>query len=159
MYLKILGVFAGLLLLAACSSALDQSATTAGTAAPAAGVGPRAGSQADLMANIGDRVFFDLNKSDLKPEARTTIQRGSDYLKKYPNLTLTIEEHCDERGTREYNPVLGECRAAAVKNFLTSFGIDRKRVTTISYGKERPAVIASSEAAWAQNRHAVMVID
>lgn len=159
MHLKILGMVAGLLLLAACSSAPNPSATTASTAAPAASAGPRPGSEQDLVANVGDRVFFDFDKSDLKPAARTTIQRWSDYLKKYPNLTVTVEGHCDERGTRDYNIALGERRATAVKNFLTSLGIDRKRVSTISYGKERPAVIGSNEAAWAQNRRAVLVIN
>ena len=159
MHLKILGVFAALLLLAACSSAPNQSATTAGSGAPATSAGPRPGSEADLVANVGDRVFFDFDKSDLKPEARSTIQRWSAFLKQYPNVSVTIEGHCDERGTREYNIALGARRAAAARNFLVSLGIDARRISTISYGKERPAVIGSNEAAWAQNRRAVLVIN
>jgi peptidoglycan-associated lipoprotein len=159
MHLKILGLFAGLLLLAACSSAPNPSTTTAGSGAQATAAGPRPGSEADLVANVGDRAFFDFDKSDLRPEARRTIQLWSDFLKKYPNASVTIEGHCDERGTREYNIALGERRAAAARNFLVSLGIDAKRISTISYGKERPAVIGSNEAAWAQNRRAVLVIN
>jgi peptidoglycan-associated lipoprotein len=159
MHLKILGLFAGLLLLAACSSAPTPSATTAGGGAPATSAGPRPGSEADLVANVGDRVFFDFDRSDLKPEARSTIQRWSDFLKRYPNLSVTVEGHCDERGTREYNIALGERRAAAARNYLVSLGVDARRISTISYGKERPAVIGSNEAAWAQNRRAVLVIN
>jgi peptidoglycan-associated lipoprotein len=167
---KVLSVFAAVLLLAACETASDQSAGTAGTggatgagAAPATAAaarpGPRPGSQEDLVANVGDRVFFDFDKSDLKPEARRTIERWAAWLRQYPNVTVTVEGHCDERGTREYNIGLGERRAASAKNFLVSLGIDARRVATISYGKERPAVIGSNEAAWSQNRRGVMVVN
>ena len=159
MHIRSLGMVA-LLLLAGCANSPDQSATTAGAAVAAgAPAAARGGTQADLAATVGDRVFFDFDRSNLKPEARMTIQRWSDWLKKYPNTTATIEGHCDERGTREYNIALGERRASATKNFLTALGIDPKRVSTISYGKERPAVVGSTEAAWAQNRRAVLVIN
>jgi peptidoglycan-associated lipoprotein len=164
---KVLSVFAAVLLLAACETASDQSAGTAGTggatgagaAATTARPGPRPGSQEDLVANVGDRVFYDFDKSDLKPEARRTVERWAAWLRQYPNVNVTIEGHCDERGTREYNIGLGERRAAAAKNFLVSLGIDARRVATISYGKERPAVVGSNEAAWSQNRRGVMVVN
>jgi peptidoglycan-associated lipoprotein len=163
MRFKVLSMFAAVLLLAACETASDQSANTAGTGGAtgqgSATTGVRPGSQEDLVANVGDRVFFDFDKSDLKPEARRTIERWAAWLKQYPNTTVTIEGHCDERGTREYNIALGERRASSAKNFLTSLGIDARRVATISYGKERPAVVGSNEAAWSQNRRGVMVVN
>ncbi|MGQ0665386.1 MAG: peptidoglycan-associated lipoprotein Pal [Pseudomonadota bacterium] len=171
MRVKVLGMLAAALLLAACESAPEQSATTAGqagaTATPAAAPvaqaatrpGPRPGSQEDLVANIGDRVFFDYDKSDLKPEARRSIERWAAWLKQYPTNTVTLEGHADERGTREYNIGLGERRANSAKTYLVSLGIEARRVATISYGKERPAVVGSNEAAWSQNRRSVMVVN
>ena len=160
MRFKVLSILAAVLLLAACETASDQSANTAGSGgATGAGAGVRPGSQEDLVANVGDRVFFDFDKSDLKPEARRTIERWAAWMKQYPNTTVTVEGHCDERGTREYNIALGERRASSAKNFLTSLGVDARRVATISYGKERPAVVGSNEAAWSQNRRAVMVVN
>ena len=152
------GIVAALLLLAACAAAPNQSATTAASA-PATGAAPRPGTEADLAATVGDRVFFGFGKADLSPEARQTILRWSAWLKQYPNVTVTVEGHCDERGTREYNLALGERRAAAAKNFLAALGVDARRIATISYGKERPLVPGSNEAAWAQNRVARMVIN
>ncbi len=162
MRFKVLSMFAALLLLAACETASDQSAGTGGAggaAGAAAKAAPRPGSEEDLVANVGDRVFFDFDKSDLKPEARRTIERWSAWLKQYPSVNVTIEGHCDERGTREYNIALGARRAASAKNFLVSLGVDARRVATISYGKERPAVVGSNEAAWSQNRRGVMVVN
>jgi len=165
---KVLSVFAAVLLLAACETASDQSAGTAGQGgatgagsapATAARPGVRPGSQEDLVANVGDRVFFDFDKSDLKPEARRTVERWAAWLRQHPTVTVTVEGHADERGTREYNIGLAERRAASAKNFLVSLGIDARRVATISYGKERPAVIGSNEAAWSQNRRGVMVVN
>ena len=160
MRFKVLSIFAAVLLLAACETASDQTGGAAGQGGAAGGrAAARPGSQEDLVANVGDRVFFDFDKSDLKPEARRTIERWSAWLKQYSNVTVTIEGHCDERGTREYNIALGERRAAAAKNFLVSLGVDARRVATISYGKERPAVVGSNEAAWSQNRRGVMVVN
>jgi len=165
MRFKVLSVFAAVLMLAACETASDQSAGTAGqggatgAAASQTRPGPRPGSQEDLVANVGDRVFFDFDKSDLKPEARRTIERWAAWLRQYPQVTVTVEGHCDERGTREYNIGLGERRAAAAKNYLVAQGIAANRVATISYGKERPAVVGSNEAAWSQNRRDVMVVN
>jgi peptidoglycan-associated lipoprotein len=159
MHLRSVAIVAAFLLLAACAQAPNPSAATAAAGAGAASTGPRPGSEQDLAANTGDRVFFGFDKSELTPEARRTIQLWSAFLKRYPNAAVTIEGHCDERGTREYNLALGARRAAMTKNFLIALGIDAKRVATVSYGKERPAILGSSEAAWSQNRRAVMVVN
>jgi len=117
------------------------------------------GSQQDLEASAGDRVFFAFDRSDISPEARQILTRQADWLRRYPNVTVTIEGHCDERGTREYNLALGERRAQAVKNVLVASGISASRMSTISYGKERPAVVGSSDESYAQNRRAVTVVN
>lgn len=121
--------------------------------------GPAPGTQQDLVVNAGDRVFFGYDQYNLTPEAQRTLELEAEWLKKYPNTAATIAGHCDERGTREYNLALGDRRANSVKNYLVALGIDPRRLTTISYGKERPAVLGSNPAAWAQNRRAVMTID
>jgi peptidoglycan-associated lipoprotein len=162
MNLRSLSLLAGVLLLAACADETDNKG--AATGAGGAGGTPQAatvqpGSREDFIQNVGDRVFFDFDKSDIKAEGRTTLQRQADWLKKYPNTTVTVEGHCDERGTREYNLALGERRATAVKRVLIALGIAANRVSTISYGKERPAVVGSTEAAWAQNRRGVTTVN
>ncbi|MBI3507152.1 MAG: peptidoglycan-associated lipoprotein Pal [Proteobacteria bacterium] len=165
MRFKLMSMLAAVALLAACETAPQTSGTTTsagGPPAPAAAAtpsGPRPGSQEDLVRNVGDRIFYDFDKSELRPEARRTIERWAGWLKQYPQVTVTVEGHADERGTREYNIALGERRATAARNFLVSQGIDARRVATISYGKERPAVLGSNEAAWSQNRRAVMQVN
>ena len=121
--------------------------------------GPVPGSQQDLVVNVGDRVFFDYDRSDLTAEGQGTMQMQAEWLKRYPAVRVSIEGHCDERGTREYNLALGEKRAQSVKNYLTSMGIDSNRISTISYGKERPAVMGSNPSAWAQNRRGVTIVE
>jgi peptidoglycan-associated lipoprotein len=121
--------------------------------------GPAPGTQQDLVVNVGDRVFFGFDEYNLTREGQFTLERQAEWLKKYPSVRVTIEGHCDERGTREYNLALGEKRANSVKNYLAALGIDSSRVTTISYGKERPAVIGSNEAAWSQNRRGVTIVE
>src|SRR5579863_6857258 len=148
MNLRSLSLLAALLLVAACAETKTDTGTAAGTGggttpAASANAGPTPGSEQDLVQNVGDRVFFDFDKSDIKPEGRTVLQRQADWLKKYPNVTVTVEGHCDPRGTREYNLALGERRATAVKKMLVALGIPANRVSTISYGKERPAVVGS----------------
>jgi len=106
----------------------------------------------------GDRVFFETDKATLEPEGRTQLTRWVAFLKKYPHESLLVTGHSDERGTREYNLSLGERRANTVKDFLVANGIDASRIETVSYGKERPEVIGSNEAAWAQNRRAVGIL-
>jgi peptidoglycan-associated lipoprotein len=117
------------------------------------------GSEQDLQQNVGDRVLFQTNQSDLAPDARATLDRQAKWLKQWGNLSVTVEGHCDERGTREYNLALGERRAEAVKRYLVASGISASRIQTISYGKERPAVEGSDEQAWAQNRRGVTVVN
>ena len=163
MRFQALTLLAAVSLLAACSTAPDASTNAGGTgaaAAPsAAASGIRAGSQQDLAATAGDRIYFAYDRSDISPEARAILTKQSDWLKRNANVTVTVEGHCDERGTREYNLALGERRATAVKNVLVALGIPANRVSTISYGKERPAVVGSTEAAWAQNRRGVTVVN
>ena len=117
------------------------------------------GSQEDLIVNVGDRVFFGYNSSELDADAQQLLQDQAAWLKQYSEKSVTIEGHCDERGTREYNLALGEQRAQAVKNWLVLLGIDSSRLSTISYGKERPAVIGSNDGAWSQNRRSVTTVN
>ena len=164
MHSKFIGVLGVLLLLAACSSPPPEAPPAAAPGGPggAGGIGSRnivPGSQQDLEASAGDRIFFSFDRSDISPEAREILTRQADWLRRYPNVTVTIEGHCDERGTREYNLALGERRAQAAKNVLVALGISASRISTISYGKERPAVVGSTEEAYAQNRRAVTVVN
>jgi peptidoglycan-associated lipoprotein len=165
MWTRTIGIFGGLLLLlVACSSPPEPAPGGPGgpgTGGPG-GIGSRnnlPGSQQDLETSAGDRVFFAFDRSDITPEAQQILARQADWLRRYPNVTVTIEGHCDERGTREYNLALGERRAQAVKNVLVAMGIPAARISTISYGKERPAVVGSSEEAYAQNRRAVTTVN
>jgi peptidoglycan-associated lipoprotein len=160
MRLNIFAPLAAVLLLAACADDPKPAATTGGagasSAAPApAAPGIRPGSQEDLAVNAGDRVFFDFNQHTLKPDAVRTLQRQAAWMQRNANVRLIIEGHADERGTREYNIALGNRRAIAVRDQLQSLGVAGTRLSTISYGKERPAVVGSNEAAWSQNRRAV----
>ncbi len=132
MRLKALSLLAAVSLLAACETAPDNGASTAGGGAAAATTTTsaiRPGSEQDFVANVGDRVWFAYDKSVVTAEGRQILQKQSDWLKKYPNVTVTVEGHCDERGTREYNLALGERRATAVKNVLVALGIPANRIT------------------------------
>ncbi len=113
---------------------------------------------AGMGTDVADRVFFATDSSDLSGEARATLDRQSEWLKAHTNVTATLEGHADERGTREYNLALGERRATAAKNYLTGQGVPDSRLSTVSYGKERPAVEGNDEAAWAQNRRAMVTV-
>lgn len=117
------------------------------------------GSQEDLTVNVGDRVYFGYDRYDLTPEALQQLQLQAQWLNQYTNVTITIEGHADERGTREYNLALGDRRANAVRDYLTSLGVSGSRVKTISYGKERPEVAGSDAQSWAQNRRAVTHVE
>ena len=161
MFKKILCLMAALVLVAACDSTSGTEGAAGAGGAGGAGSkmgAARPGTQEDLVVNVGDRVFYAFDKSDLTPEARATLDRQAAWLKKYATVKVTVEGHCDERATREYNLALGERRATAAKNYLVAAGITADRVKTVSYGKERPAVLGSNETAWAQNRRAVTVV-
>lgn len=138
-------------------TASDRAPITDTTASENLG-GPMAGTQQDLVVNVGDRVFFGYDQYDLNGEARGTVERQAQWLKTYPNVSIVIEGHADERGTREYNLALGEKRATSVRNYLIANGVMPNRIQTISYGKERPAVMGSDESSWAQNRRGVLVV-
>ncbi len=143
---------AAMVVIAACSSNTnDQQASAATTS-----VAP--GSVGDFRQNVGDRVFFDTDMSTINSEGRQTLNRQAEWLKKYTNYQVTIEGHCDERGTREYNLALGERRANAARQYLIAQGVPTARLKTISYGKERPDPVGSDEAAWARNRRAVSAL-
>ena len=116
------------------------------------------GTNRDFVVNVGDRVFFALDKSNVSSAARAKLQKQAAWLKNYRGVNVAIEGHCDERGTREYNLGLGERRANAVKDFLVAMGVNPARLKVISYGKERPAALGHNEGSWQQNRRAVTVV-
>ncbi|PZU07503.1 peptidoglycan-associated lipoprotein Pal [Sphingomonas sp.] len=162
-------VTAALLALAACSKTPKPAdlpppppaETAPPTPPPPSNVGSTVvpGSRADFLAQAGtDTVHFATDSYDVDSEAQAILSAQVAWLKKFPNVTATIEGHCDERGTREYNLALGDRRANAAKTFLVNAGIDASRLTVISYGKERPVAQGSDEEAWAQNRRAVTVV-
>jgi peptidoglycan-associated lipoprotein len=155
--MKSLAIVSAVFLLSACDSTSNSSSSKNGSGSVSGGVATP-GSAEDLAQNVGDRVFFDTDSSTLSADAQKTLDKQATWLKQYANVNVTVEGHCDERGTREYNLALGERRAAATKKYLIGVGIDAKRISTISYGKERPAVIGSDESAWSQNRRAVTVL-
>jgi len=167
MRFKLITLIAAAFLLGACETAEESamaadttmSATTSTTTAPTAIAGPTPGSQEDLVVNVGDRVFYDFDRSDLRPEARATVEALAVWMNSYPATTIAVEGHADERGTREYNLALGERRANSVRDYLVALGIGSNRLSTISYGKERPAVLGSTEESWAQNRRGVFVVN
>jgi peptidoglycan-associated lipoprotein len=152
-----IGLVAAVLLLAACSSN-PPPPSTSGMPGAAGGASFAPGSQQDLAATAGDRVFFAYDQSDISSEGQQILQRQAQWLQHYPRVTVTIEGHCDERGTREYNLALGERRATAVKNVLVALGIPASRIRTISYGKERPIVVGSDENGYAQNRVGITTV-
>jgi peptidoglycan-associated lipoprotein len=157
MKLHTLGALGAVVLLAACASkppeapAMSQGSGTTTTSAP--GVIP--GSQEDLVANVGDRVFFEFNSSKITDTAQATLDKQAAFLAKYPQDRFQIAGNCDDRGTEEYNLALGNRRANAAKEYLTAKGVSSSRLTTISYGKDRPTALGDNEEAWAQNRNAI----
>jgi peptidoglycan-associated lipoprotein len=153
---KSIAVVSALFLLAACENGVGSGGADGRGGMSGGPTTP--GTQEDLTQNVGDRVFFGYDSSSLSGEAQSTLQRQSEWLKQHSDVSVTLEGHCDERGTREYNIALGERRATAAKKYLVGLGIPSSRISTISYGKERPAVIGSDESAWSQNRRAVSVV-
>lgn len=155
---------AAIIALAACSKKPPAELPPApgGEVAPPPGAsgpsGPVKGSQEDFIASVSsDRIYFDTDKYDVDAPDQPILQSQAAWLQQNPSVRVTIEGHADERGTRDYNIALGERRANSAKNYLASLGIDSSRITTVSYGKERPAALGSDEGAWAQNRRAVTV--
>lgn len=122
--------------------------------------GPQIGSQEHFAQAVGNSttIYFDTDRFNIDSADAAALQAQAQYFSRYPSLTFTIEGHCDERGTREYNVALGERRANAAKNYLVSLGIAASRITTVSFGKERPVALASNQAAWAQNRRAASIV-
>ena len=141
----------GLAISACAKNAEDAQANAAGQATP--------GSQQDFVVNVGDRVFFETDSSELTPQSRATLDKQAQWLTNYSQYSqFTIEGHADERGTREYNIALGARRAQAVRDYLVSRGIQAQRMRTISYGKERPVAVCNDISCWSQNRRAVTVL-
>jgi peptidoglycan-associated lipoprotein len=149
--LKLAAVLAVALSMGACANKNLGMDANASAATP--------GSQQDFVVNVGDRVFFDSDQTDLSPQAVATLDKQIQWLQTYPRYTFTIEGHADERGTREYNIALGARRAQSVKAYMTAHGIDQSRMRTISYGKERPVAVCNDISCWSQNRRAVTVLN
>ncbi|HEX7074985.1 MAG TPA: peptidoglycan-associated lipoprotein Pal [Hyphomicrobiaceae bacterium] len=143
---------------------LAVSAAGCANTAQEAGLGPgrgpaTPGSQRDFVQNVGDIVYFSTDSSELTPEAQQTLNGQARWLRQYPQYTITIEGHADERGTREYNIALGARRATAVRNYLVQNGVNANRIRTISYGKERPVAVCNDISCWSQNRRAQTVLN
>jgi peptidoglycan-associated lipoprotein len=149
--LKLATIFAVASSMGACANSNLGANALVGAATP--------GSPQDFVINVGDRVFFVNDQTDLAPKAIAALEKQAQWLRDYPRYTFTIEGHADERGTREYNIALGARRAQNVRNFLISRGIDASRMWTISYGKERPVAVCNDESCWSQNRRAVTVLN
>ena len=148
--IKALTAIAAMILIAACSNDQQAAAPATTTVTP--------GSVADFRQNVGDRVFFDTDQSTVREDGRATLNKQAEWLKKYTNYQITVEGHCDERGTREYNLALGERRANSARQYLIAQGIPAARIKTVSFGKERPDPVGSDEAAWTRNRRAVTAL-
>ena len=147
---KFAAIVLGAIAIAGCAKQPDQTAM-ANAAAP--------GSQQDFIVNVGDRVFFETDSSELTPQARATLDKQAQWLSNYNRYSFTVEGHADERGTREYNIALGARRAQTVREYLVSRGVMAQRMRTISYGKERPVAVCNDISCWSQNRRAVTVLN
>jgi peptidoglycan-associated lipoprotein len=151
---KLAAVCCCFLALAACSKK-NTPDLEAGTG----GIGQaRPGSEQDFATNVGDRIYFIVDQSDLTPEGQEILTKQAQWLQQYSNVVVQVEGHSDERGTREYNIALSARRATATREFLIAQGVNPKRISSIAYGKERPAALCDAEQCWTQNRRAVTVI-
>ena len=151
---RLAAVLAAALAISACAKNAEEGAqaNAAGMATP--------GSQQDFVVNVGDRVFFETDSTELTPQSRATLDKQAQWLTQYSNYgQFTVEGHADERGTREYNIALGARRAQTVRDYLASRGISASRMRTISYGKERPVAVCNDISCWSQNRRAVTVLN
>ena len=149
--LQLAAVLAVALSMGACANKNLGADSMASAATP--------GSQQDFVVNVGDRVFFESDQTDLSPQAVATLDKQIQWLQTYSRYQFTIEGHADERGTREYNIALGARRAQSVKSYMQAHGIDPSRMRTISYGKERPVAVCNDISCWSQNRRAVTVLN
>ena len=144
----------------ACAKNAGDEASIAGGVGAGYGRGGAAtpGSQQDFVVNVGDRVFFESDSSELSSTAQATLDKQARWLQQYARYNFTVEGHADERGTREYNFALGARRAEVAKDYLVARGVPASRVKTISYGKERPVAVCNDISCWSQNRRAVTVL-
>jgi peptidoglycan-associated lipoprotein len=154
-YLSLL--FASFLIVSGCET-IGGSSSSSDSPSYASGDSKQANLQGYLQNEIGDRVYFETNKHNINSAAAFTLEAQANWLNSTPGFQIIIEGHCDERGTREYNLALGERRANSVKEFLVSLGVEPGRISTISYGKERPAADGSTSESWAENRRSVTVV-
>ena len=173
MRFSLVTTFCAALLLAACSTPQEEgtgasgggsggtttSSTSDAAAAPTPLPGPPPGTMEDLTVEVGDRIFFDYDQYNIRADQRGTVEALAAWLDTNGAATLTLEGHADERGTREYNLALGERRANAVRDYLIALGTNPGRLSVVSFGEERPAVLGSTEAAWAQNRRSAFVVN
>ena len=159
---KLLLLAAASFFLASCAATNTQQGGDVDAASSSSSSGSdssiTAGTQEDLIVNVGDRVFFEFDSSELTVDAQATLDAQAAWLMQYPDTNITIEGHADERGTREYNLALGDKRAFAVYSYLAQAGIDTNRMEYISWGKERPEVVGSDETAYSQNRRGVTTV-
>lgn len=147
--------------LASCATTTEQGGevdSTSASASSSSGGEITAGTQEDLIVNVGDRVFFEFDSSELTVDAQATLDAQAAWLMQFPDTNITVEGHADERGTREYNLALGDKRAFSVYSYLAQAGIDTNRMEYVSWGKERPEVIGSDETAYSQNRRGVTIV-
>jgi peptidoglycan-associated lipoprotein len=155
-------VQAGLVALAlsAIAGCASQATTESANLSAADGKGPVVpGTNRDFSVNVGDLVYFSSDSSDLTPESQATLAKQAQWLNQYPQFSIMIEGHADERGTREYNIALGARRAQAVRNFLVQNGVNASRLRTTSYGKERPVAVCNDISCWSQNRRSQTVLN
>ena len=141
------------------SASSSDSSTSSSSASSSSSSAANALSPAEKLAKVGNTVFFDFDSAALSYDAQVTLSRQAAFLQLNPEAVVVIEGHCDERGTREYNLALGDRRASAARDFLLAKGIDAARIRTVSYGKERPAMLGSNEESWAKNRRAATVLN
>ena len=157
----ILLVAAGFFLASCAATKTDQGGdvdAASSASSSSSGGSINAGTQEDLIVNVGDRVFFEFDSSELTVDAQATLDAQAAWLLQYSDTDITIEGHADERGTREYNLALGDKRAFAVYSYLAQAGVDTNRMDYVSWGKERPEVIGSEETAYSQNRRGVTIV-
>ena len=154
-YLSLL--FASFLVVSGCET-IGGSSSSSDAPSYEYGDSKQANLQGYLQNEIGDRIYFETNKHNISSASAFTLESQANWLKSTPGFQIIVEGHCDERGTRDYNLALGDRRANSVKDFLVSLGVDPGRITTISYGKERPAADGSTSESWAENRRAVTVV-